>query len=111
MLEVGQLETFEEDRAHFGAWVITSAPLVLGYDVQDLSITERVWPIISNAAAIAINQEWAGHPGFLLRAEKHSNWWPFSTEVQIWLKPQKAGMAMFLLNTGTSEQTVTVDFA
>ena len=24
-----------EDRTHFGAWVIVSAPLILGYDVRD----------------------------------------------------------------------------
>lgn len=35
------------DRAHLslaGAWVITSSPLILGYDLNDESITDRIWP-------------------------------------------------------------------
>lgn len=68
MLEVGQLATPEEDRAHFGAWCIVSSPLVLGFNVTDRSIYQRVWPIISNKEAIAVNQQWAGHPGMLVKS-------------------------------------------
>lgn len=56
MLEVGNLKTFEEDRAHFGAWVIVSAPLILGYNLSDAAITARVWPILSNTETLAISQ-------------------------------------------------------
>ncbi len=63
MMEVGRMKSFAEDRSHFGAWVITSSPLVLGYDLTDTSVTDRVWSIISNTEAIGINQAWAGHPG------------------------------------------------
>ena len=68
MLEVGNMATFEEDRAHFGAWCIVSSPLVLGYDVLNTSITENIWPIISNRKAVQVNQQWAGHPGHLIKA-------------------------------------------
>jgi hypothetical protein len=68
MLEVGNMATLEEDRSHFGAWVIVSSPLILGYDVANRSLTRKVWPIISNVEAIAVNQQWAGHPGRLIRA-------------------------------------------
>jgi len=68
MLEVGRLASFEEDRAHFGAWCIISAPLVLGHDMNDKAATDRIWPIISNKEAIAVNQAWAGHPGKLFKA-------------------------------------------
>ena len=51
------------DRTHFGAWVITSNPLVLGYDLSDDVINDRVWDFVTNQEAIAINQAWAGHPG------------------------------------------------
>ena len=57
------MKSFAEDRSHFGAWVITSSPLVLGYDLTDASVTDRGWSIISNTEAIGINQAWAGHPG------------------------------------------------
>ena len=38
MLEVGRMASYNEDRAHFGAWVITSSPLILGHDVTDDSL-------------------------------------------------------------------------
>lgn len=63
MMEVGRMANFLEDRAHFGAWVITSSPLILGYDLNDEATTDKVWPVISNREAISINQAWAGHPG------------------------------------------------
>ena len=30
VMEVGNLESFEADEAHFGLWVVTSSPLILG---------------------------------------------------------------------------------
>lgn len=68
MLEVGNLASFEEDRAHFGAWCIVSSPLILGFNLSDRATYQRVWPIISNKEAIAVNQNWAGHPGMLVRS-------------------------------------------
>ena len=49
------------DRTHFGAWVVVSAPLIMGYDVIDRSITDRVWDILTNTEAIAVSQTWAGN--------------------------------------------------
>ena len=92
MMQVGQLASYEEDRAHFGAqhfhrssvdgwrlfslmhsmgcpagaWAVVSSPLTLGYDLTDDSITEHIWPIISSRHAIAINHAWAGSPGRLV---------------------------------------------
>lgn len=63
MMEVGRMKTYLEDRSHFGAWVITSSPLILGYNLNDATLTDKVWDIVSNREAIAINQAWAGHPG------------------------------------------------
>ncbi len=68
MLEVGNMATFEEDRAHFGAWCVVSSPLILGYDLTNDNITAKIWPIISNTEAIKVNQQWAGHPGRLVKA-------------------------------------------
>jgi hypothetical protein len=67
ILEVGRLSTFELSRAHFGAWAVTSSPLVLGVDLRHTAAVKGVWPIVSNSEAIAINRQWAGHPGFLVR--------------------------------------------
>jgi len=70
MLQVGQLESTKLDRSHFASWCITSSPLVIGMDVRDVNEKEvkRVWNIIANREAIAINQAWAGHPGGLFKS-------------------------------------------
>merc|ERR1719272_76196 len=68
MLQVGNLPNFEQNRAHFGAWVIISAPLYLGFDLRNTTLLESVWPILGNEEAIAINQQYAGHPGMRVKA-------------------------------------------
>ena len=41
--------THGESAIHFGLWSITSAPLVLGFDITNSSLTAAVWGIISNS--------------------------------------------------------------
>ncbi|KAL1524703.1 hypothetical protein AB1Y20_019588 [Prymnesium parvum] len=71
MLEVGQVDSpapgswYTWNRAHFGAWCIISAPLILGLELTDARLLP-VLDIIGNREAIAINQAWAGHPGMLV---------------------------------------------
>jgi hypothetical protein len=48
MLEVGRMKDHAEDRSHFGAWVITSSPLILGLDLTNKKVVDSVWDIISN---------------------------------------------------------------
>ena len=71
-MEVGNLASYAEDEAHFGLWVVTSSPLILGFDMTSDAKMSRVWPIITNREAIAINQEWAGSPGQLLMSRDAS---------------------------------------
>jgi len=72
MLEVGVLHTpfggdkgltIEETRSHFGAWVIVSSPLTLSHDVNNHTIQDAIWPLISNKEVIAVSQSYAGHSG------------------------------------------------
>lgn len=66
MLEVGRVSGPKSwNRAHFGAWCIVSAPLVLGMELTQ-EILEPVIDVITNKEAIAVNQAWAGHPGSLV---------------------------------------------
>ena len=46
----------EETRSHFGAWAIVSSPLVLSHDVNNDTVSARVWDVIANTEIIAINQ-------------------------------------------------------
>ncbi len=55
--------SYVEARTHFGAWCIVSSPLILSHDTMNDTITDEIWPIISNTEAIAVNQAWAGDSG------------------------------------------------
>jgi len=52
-----------ETRTHFGAWSIVSSPLTLSHDVNDASITAKIWDVISNTEALGVNQAYFGHSG------------------------------------------------
>jgi hypothetical protein len=84
MLEVGRMpgevgfdgETLAtpaaESRTHFGAWAVTSSPLVLGLSLSlDDPVAQKavdaVWDVITNKEVIAVSQIWAGLPGALVR--------------------------------------------
>jgi hypothetical protein len=93
MLEVGNLANATEDRSHFGAWAIVSAPLILSFDLTDVRRIERAWPIISNVDVLAVNQRWAGDPG--RRISISADGW------QSWAKRMGAtSFAIFLINAG-----------
>ena len=72
-MQVGNLATAAHDRAHFGAWAIISAPLYLSFDLRDKKRMDRVWSLVTNKEALAVNQQYAGHPGRLVR-----HWTPTS---------------------------------
>jgi hypothetical protein len=62
-MELGRMSgpySEEEDRTIFGWYVISSSPLYLGHNISDEATNDRVWPIVSNAAAIQINQVCGG---------------------------------------------------
>jgi len=71
MLEVGRVAApapgtgAEWNRAHFGAWCVTSSPLILGMELTDAQL-QPVLDVIGNTEAIAVNQLWDGHPGLLV---------------------------------------------
>eukprot|EP01051_Picozoa_sp_SAG22_P019621 SAG22_NODE_3679_length_1581_cov_1.323212_2_plen_249_part_00 len=52
-------------------WCITSAPLVLGFDLTNTSLLSSIYDIIANPRAIAVNQAWAG--AFFLTKYTHTH--------------------------------------
>ena len=58
MLEVGRVMAGDRNwnRAHFGAWVVTSSPLILGMDLHNNTIIDSVIEFVTNPEAIAVNQ-------------------------------------------------------
>merc|ERR1719192_314747 len=98
MMEVGRMPSVAEDRTHFGAWAITSSPLILGYDLNDESVTTKIWDIISNQEVIAVNQNWEGHPGRLVTE---------SNGYMVWAKKQAKGAQAVLVIQDTGSGAVT----
>lgn len=82
-----------------------SSPLVLGFNMSNAKQMDRVWPIITNKEAIAIDHAWSGSPGMLYKTLQNNT-------VEIWAKPlpgQK--VAILVLNARTAQTTVTVSVA
>ena len=98
MMEVGRVNgSLAWNRAHFGAWCVVSAPLVLGLDLSDRDALAAIVPVVANPEAIAINQQWSGHPGRLVAEFFVAG--DGALPVQLWAKPQPGGaLAAILLN-------------
>ncbi len=114
--------TFGEARAHFGAWCVTSSPLVLGLDVRDDAVMDAMWPIVSNTEAIAVNQVWAGAAGTRIATSNETvSFAPCASLVpkcsapawEVWSKPLAGGgAALLVLNHDPAAAVdVTVDLA
>eukprot|EP00038_Savillea_parva_P011730 m.199659 g.199659 ORF g.199659 m.199659 type:complete len:667 (+) comp20803_c0_seq1:35-2035(+) len=63
----------DEETTHWGLWCVISAPLILGADLSNTEIMDRIWPTVTNTEALAINDAWAGHPGTLVRSYPATN--------------------------------------
>ncbi len=100
MLEVGNGQTVNEDRAHFTMWCMLAAPLILGNDVRNM--TEETRNILLNKEVIAVNQDTLGVQG--LRFGRIG-------QLEIWFKPLADGdWAFCILNRGTIPTTYTIDW-
>ncbi len=113
--------TFEESRAHFGAWAIISSPLILELDIRNDTLVDLMWPIISNTEVIAVNQKWAGSPGQRIKIAQTNITYDFCGSQyqtchlpswEVYSKPLVGGGAAILIlnhdGTGTAIN-VTVD--
>jgi alpha-galactosidase len=93
---------FDEERSHFGLWCVMSSPLVLGFNLSNQDQMGRVWPIITNKEAIAIDHAWAGMPGTLYGTLQNKT-------IEIWAKalPEQK-VAVLVLNTVVVKTTTSV---
>jgi hypothetical protein len=74
---------FSWNRAHYGAWIITSSPLILGMDLTDAKKLERFLDVVGNREAIAVNQACELHPlACTLLAPAHLACMSFTTCMQ-----------------------------
>ena len=127
---MGNSLTQAESRTHFAAWSITSAPLILGFDLTNISLYDLLYPVIANPTALSINSQWAGHAGLLVANStsyfaaptahgasgkinpKHPN--VIFPVWQVWRKPLASpagGQAVLVINLSEKPQDVRVTFA
>ena len=52
-----------ETRSHFGSWAIVSSPLTLSHDVNNNTITNEIWDLITNEEILMINAAYEGSSG------------------------------------------------
>ena len=100
MMEVGNLRSVSESRAHFPMWAMLAAPLIAGNDIRDMP--KAIRKILTNEDVIAVNQDPLGIQGFDYRT---------SGDMEVWFKPLAGGdWAMALLNRGDEVEGFTFDW-
>lgn len=100
MMEVGNLPTVNENRAHFSMWAMLAAPLIVGTDIRSMPAPIR--EILTNRAVIAVNQDPLGIQGL-----------PYlkTPEVEYWVKPLEGGdWAFAVLNRSDRPQRIEFDW-
>ena len=73
MLEVGNGQSVNQDRAHFSMWCMLAAPLILGNDIREMS--QETKDILMNEQALAINQDSLGVQGLKFASEDGLEFW------------------------------------
>ena len=101
MLEVGNGGLkLTESRAHFSMWCILAAPLMAGNDIR--SMAPEIRDILTNAEAIAIDQDPLGQQGKRVRK---------SNGLEVWSKQlADGGRAVALLNRSASGADIPVSW-
>jgi alpha-galactosidase len=100
MMEVGNGMTVSEDRAHFTMWCMLAAPLIAGNDIRNM--TPEVKTILTNAEAIAVDQDRLGVQGFKFASENG---------VDVWYKPLESGdWAVCFLNRDTIDKKMSYNW-
>jgi alpha-galactosidase len=101
MLEVGNggMSTTEY-RSHFSLWAILAAPLIAGNDLRNMK--PEIHDILTNKEVITVDQDPLGREG--RRVAKDG-------DLEIWAKQmQDGGRAVVLLNRGSSQHEITVNW-
>jgi len=104
MLEVGNGNTADQDRAHFALWCIHSSPLVLGNDMSNMSATTL--GILTNKEVLALNQDTTGLQA--IRVSDDGNGGQVFAKRLNGLGSNERGVVLF--NRSSSSRTITVNW-
>jgi alpha-galactosidase len=101
MLEVGNGGmTTTEYRSHFSLWCILAAPLMAGNDIGGMQ--PEIREILINKEVIGVDQDPLGAEGRRVRKDG---------DLEVWAKQlQNGSRAVVLLNRGSGQQAITVNW-
>ncbi|SHE83351.1 alpha-galactosidase [Bacteroides luti] len=100
MLEVGNGQKVNQDRAHFSMWCMLAAPLILGNDIRNMS--DETKAIIMNKDVIAIDQDTLGVQGLKVASQDG---------LEVWFKPLAGGdWAFCLLNRSNVDKEYEINW-
>ncbi|MFZ0547131.1 MAG: glycoside hydrolase family 27 protein [Candidatus Promineifilaceae bacterium] len=90
--------SFLEYQTHMSIWCMACSPLMIGCDIRTMD--QETAAILTNREVLAINQDSLGVPGRRVKV---------FGRCEVWQKPLvDGGMAVALLNRGSSGQDVTI---
>jgi len=97
------------NEAHFALWSVTSAPLILGFDLRPAAAPPAaLMQLVSNELALRVNSEYAGNAGDFLRDGAVPG-------TELWAKPLRDGAAACVLfnrnATSGAPERISVAFA
>lgn len=88
-----------KNEAHFALWAVTSSPLILGFDLR-VPVPQLV-ALVSNAAALHVNDAYAGSAGDFVRN---------ASAVELWAKPLGGGSAAAVVVNRATDAGAPVPF-
>jgi len=113
-----------ETRTHFGSWAIVSSPLTLSHDVNNETITDAIWDVITNTEVLEVNQAYVGDSGGVFTSS--TEMLSFTDAMTETLKEEavsspawqylskpigKGRVAVLMMNSADSTTSLTVNFA
>jgi len=98
MLQVGNLKTDIENKAHFSLWCVIAAPLMAGNDLRSMPVSTR--DVLTAPEVLKVNQDARGVQGYKV----YDN-----GDQEIYNKPLEDGTtAVLLLNKNSQPASITV---
>ncbi|ETW80921.1 glycoside hydrolase family 27 protein [Heterobasidion irregulare TC 32-1] len=107
MMEIGNGDlTMEEQRSHFAVWAFMKSPILLGTNLSALSVDQI--SIITNSELLAFHQDaTVGTPASPFTSSTSAT----TSPPQFYSGTSSKGTHVFIVNTGASLTTFTVNFA
>lgn len=100
-----QDSSYTQSKAHMSLWAVSGAPLLMGIDIDKVNQTPALAAVLSNSAAIAVDQDARGLPPLQVALQANG--------LEVWsrLLSGSGRRAVVLLNTNSTAAPITVTAA